>query len=122
MRERFARDLDNLTLATPALNRHQKGAKGATDWLPELNRCWFAETVIAVRQEYELTIDQLEVDATSDARPSQSRQATRAGLPRRHQHARLRPRRAAGAGGRCRTAPSPSPERDAWFARLDAAS
>ena len=30
---------------------------------PELNRCWFAKTVIAVRQEYGLTIDRREADA-----------------------------------------------------------
>ena len=63
MRERFARDLDNLTRAAPALNRHHKVAKDAADWLPELNRCWFARTVIAVRQEYELTIDRREADS-----------------------------------------------------------
>ena len=63
VRERFARDLDNLTLATPTLNRHEKVAKDAADWLPELNRCWFARTVIAVRQEYSLTIDRREADA-----------------------------------------------------------
>ena len=63
VRARFARDLDNLTLATPALNRYEKVAKDAAAWLPELNRCWFAETVIAVRQEYGLTIDRREVAA-----------------------------------------------------------
>ena len=63
MRNRFARDLDNLTLATPRLNRHEKVARDAAEWLPELNRCWFAKTVIAVRQEYGLTIDRREANA-----------------------------------------------------------
>ena len=63
VRERFARDLDNLTLAIPELNRYDKVAKDAAGWLPDLNRCWFAHTVITVRQKYELTIDQLEADA-----------------------------------------------------------
>ena len=49
--------------ALPTLNRHEKVAKDAADWLPELNRCWFARTVIAVRQEYGLTIDRREADA-----------------------------------------------------------
>ena len=60
VRRRFASDLDNLTLASPALNRYQKRAKDAAEWLPERNRCWFAATVVAVRQKYRLTIDRRE--------------------------------------------------------------
>ena len=63
VRRRFARDLDNLTLATPQLNRYEKGARDAAEWLPEHNRCWFAATIVAVRQEYKLTIDRREADA-----------------------------------------------------------
>ena len=55
-RKRFANDLDNLTLATPALNRH-KGGGDAADW------CWFAGRVLVVRLEYGLTVDQAEADA-----------------------------------------------------------
>ena len=62
MRRRFANDLDNLTLATPQLNR-QKGGKDAAEWMPEQARCWFAERVVAVRQEYDLTIDRREAAA-----------------------------------------------------------
>ena len=40
-RARFASDLRNLTLASPRVDRHQKRAKDAAEWLPELNRCWF---------------------------------------------------------------------------------
>ena len=61
-RKRFANDLDNLTLATPALNR-QKSAGDAAEWLPDHNRCWFAGRVLAVKLEYVLIVDQAEADA-----------------------------------------------------------
>ena len=60
VRRRFASDLDNLTLATPRLNRYQKRDHDAAEWLPEHNRCWFAATIVAVRREYNLTIDRRE--------------------------------------------------------------
>ena len=60
VRSRFARDLDNLTLATPELNRYQKRDHDAAEWLPARNRCWFAATIVAVRREYGLTIDRRE--------------------------------------------------------------
>ena len=63
VRRRFANDLDNLTLATPALNRNQKGAKDAAEWLPPQNRCWFAARIVSVRQEYKLTVDRREAAA-----------------------------------------------------------
>ena len=66
-RRAFARDLDNLTLASPGLNRHQKRAKDAAAWLPEKNQCWFAQRVIAVKAEYELTVDEAEVAALRGA-------------------------------------------------------
>ena len=66
VRRRFASDLDNLTLATPQLNRYEKQDDDAADWLPEHNRCWFAATMVAVRKEYGLTIDPREA-ATLDA-------------------------------------------------------
>jgi hypothetical protein len=56
-RRAFARDLDNLTLASPEVNRYQKKALDAAEWLPEHNRCWFAARLVAVRAEYGLTID-----------------------------------------------------------------
>ena len=62
-RARFARDLDNLTLASPRVNRHEKKAKDAAQWLPERNRCWFAARVLAVRQKYRLTVDAREAKA-----------------------------------------------------------
>lgn len=62
-RRRFAGDLLNLTLASPSVNRHQKSAHDGADWLPDLNRCWYADRIIRVRQAYGLTIDQREADA-----------------------------------------------------------
>ena len=62
-RRRFARDLRNLTLASPSLNRYRKVAKDAGEWLPEKNRCWFAHRVIKVRQAYSLTVDRREARA-----------------------------------------------------------
>ena len=59
----FSRDLLNLTLASPRVNRNQKGAKDAAEWQPEANQCWFAQTVVAVRRAYQLTIDRHEADA-----------------------------------------------------------
>ncbi len=59
-RRRFAADPLNLTLASPVVNRCGKGGKCANDaaeWQPEMNRCWFAGRVLAVRQKYGLTVD-----------------------------------------------------------------
>ena len=38
----FSRDLLNLTLASPRVNRDQTGAKDAAEWQPDANQCWFA--------------------------------------------------------------------------------
>ena len=45
VRQRFASDLDNLTLAAPDLNRHEKRDHDAAEWLPENDRYWFAAAV-----------------------------------------------------------------------------
>ncbi len=60
---KFASDLLNLTLASPSVNRHQKVAKDAAEWLPNLNQCWYVARTIQVRQAYDLTIDQAEAHA-----------------------------------------------------------
>ena len=62
----FARDLDNLTLASPSVNRSQKRDKDAAEWLPDINKCLFADRVVKVRQEYGLTIDRTEANALDD--------------------------------------------------------
>lgn len=62
-RRDFAEDLDNLTLASPSVNRHQKSGKDLAEWLPDMNRCWYVNRVIEVKRKYGLTMDQAEVDA-----------------------------------------------------------
>ncbi len=62
-KRRFATDLLNLTLAGPAVNRHQKAGNDAAEWLPPRNRCWYAARIVAVRQRYGLTIDRREAGA-----------------------------------------------------------
>ena len=60
---RFARDLRNLTLASPRVNRHEKSGHDAAEWAPARNRCWFAARVVDVRRAYGLTIDRREAAA-----------------------------------------------------------
>ena len=62
-RRAFARDLDNLTLASPALNRYQKVAKDVAEWLPSQNQCWFVARVIAIKKKYGLSMDAREAAA-----------------------------------------------------------
>ena len=62
-RKRFAKDLRNLTLASPQVNRHQKSGKDAGEWLPDRNRCWFAGRVLEVKRAYRLTVDRREAAA-----------------------------------------------------------
>ena len=45
------------------MNRHRKTDKDAAEWLPDLNRCWFADRVVRVRQKYGLTIDRREAES-----------------------------------------------------------
>ena len=62
-KKRFAGDLLNLTLASPSVNRHQKDANDAAEWLTKLNSCWYVDRIIRVRLKYSLTIDQREAAA-----------------------------------------------------------
>ena len=59
-RKSFARDLLNLTLASPSVNRHQKSGKDFAEWRPTLNACWFADQIVKVKSKYRLTIDSRE--------------------------------------------------------------
>ena len=59
-RKAFARDLLNLTLASPSLNRHQKIAKDLAEWLPAMNQCWYVNQVVQVKRKYNLSMDQAE--------------------------------------------------------------
>ena len=60
---RFARDLRNLTLASPQVNRYEKSGRDAAEWVPDRNRCWFAARVVDVRRAYGLTVDRREASA-----------------------------------------------------------
>lgn len=65
-KEQFASDLLNLTLATPKLNREQKIAKDAAEWMPPQNQCWYAARVVAVKRKYRLSVDKAEKRALSN--------------------------------------------------------
>ena len=60
VKRRFASDLDNLTLATPRINRHVKRDKDAGEWQPSMNQCWFARRVVLVKSRYNLSVDHVE--------------------------------------------------------------
>ena len=62
-RTRFARDLRNLTLASPQVNRREKSDKDAAEWTPDRNRSWFAGRVLKVKRAYGLTVDRREAAA-----------------------------------------------------------
>ncbi len=78
-RRRFASDLLNLTLASPSVNRHQKKHYDAAEWLPQQNRCWFAATVVAVKQKYYLTVDRREAQVLESILSSCSSMAMQVG-------------------------------------------
>ena len=59
----FARDVLNLTLASPRVNRYEKGAKDAAEWQPRRNACWFVNRTLEVRRKYGLSIDRREAIA-----------------------------------------------------------
>ena len=59
----FASDLLNLTLAGPRVNRYSKSGKDVTEWMPDLNACWFVARTLQVRRKYGLTIDRAEASA-----------------------------------------------------------
>ena len=59
-RRAFGRDLLNLTLASPRVNRYEKIAKDLAEWLPALNQCWYVNQVVLVKRRYNLTMDQAE--------------------------------------------------------------
>lgn len=65
-RMQFATDQLNLTLAAPDVNRCGTGGKCGLDpaeWMPNRNKCWFANRIVQVKTKYELTVDQAEADA-----------------------------------------------------------
>ena len=60
-RMRFASDLDNLTLASPEVNR-EKSHYDVAGWMPEHNKCWYANRIVKVKRKYRMTIDEAERD------------------------------------------------------------
>ena len=62
-RRDIASDLENLTIADPTVNRSEKSDRDAAEWMPDRHGAWFAARVIAVKQEYELSVDPAERDA-----------------------------------------------------------
>lgn len=62
-RKAFARGPFNLTLASPAVNRHGERSENVAEWTPALNACWFVDRTIRVRRKYGLTIDRREAEA-----------------------------------------------------------
>ena len=63
LRQAFASDPLNLTLASPELNRGRKRHYDGAEWMPSMNRCWFAQRIVDVRRKYGLTIDRREAEA-----------------------------------------------------------
>ena len=61
-RNSFASYLDNLTLTSPSLNRHQEGARDAAEWLPSRNQCWYVYAIVLVERKYDLSVDRAESD------------------------------------------------------------
>lgn len=68
----FAGDLVNLTIADPAVNRHEKSDRDAAEWRPSRNTGWFAAKVVAVKQKYGLSVNSAERDALSSMLASDS--------------------------------------------------
>ena len=58
----FAGDILNLTLASAEVNT-AKGSLDAFDWMPEMNRCWFAKRILDVKLKYGMTVDREEAEA-----------------------------------------------------------
>ena len=59
-KKKFASDMMNLTLADPPTNRHRKKGHDAGEWMPQNNKCWYANKIIEVKRAYGLGIDRKE--------------------------------------------------------------
>ena len=59
----FSGDPLNLTVAMPRENRVTKRDKDAAEYMPPLNRCWFAGRVLDVKARWGLTVDTAEAVA-----------------------------------------------------------
>lgn len=59
----FGKDLDNLTVADPTVNRYRKSDKDAAEWRPERNAGWYASRIVAVKLKYRLSVNPAERDS-----------------------------------------------------------
>ncbi len=59
----FGKDLDNLTIADPTVNRHRKSDNDAAEWSPTHNRGWYAAKIVAVKQKYGMSVNPAERDS-----------------------------------------------------------
>lgn len=64
-RSAYGKDLDNLTLAAPSVNRNQKSDKDPAEWMPENNRCWYVGKWVEIKKKYNLAMDQAEADSVA---------------------------------------------------------
>ena len=55
VKKRFAADMENLTLASPTVNK-DKGTNGPEDWIPDQHVCWYVNQRIMVKRMYGLTV------------------------------------------------------------------
>ena len=62
----YVHDLGNLTLATPEVNRVEKGKLDFAQWRPVHNRCWMAAAVVANKRVWGLSVDPLEKSALAN--------------------------------------------------------
>lgn len=59
----FGKDLANLTVADPTINRHRKSDKDAAEWRPAENAGWYAARIHAVKLKYGMSINAAERDS-----------------------------------------------------------
>ena len=65
VRKQFATDPLNLTLAAPEINRCGSGGKcglDAGEWMPKVNKCWFANRIVQIKTKYGLSVDRCEAN------------------------------------------------------------
>ena len=61
-KQTFGGDILNLTLAAGDVNS-RKSSLDAFDWMPDMNKCWFAQRMVDVRLKYGMTVDKAEAQA-----------------------------------------------------------
>lgn len=64
-RTAYANDIDNLVPADRSSNR-SKGDQDPGQWRPRFEQCEYAKTWVAIKTDYQLSVDQREKDALAD--------------------------------------------------------